>query len=218
MRRALNSTLLRQLGHGYYRKPLRRDGGTGDGDDAGGGGAGGAEGGNDGGNAGGGDGDKTFTQADIDRIVADRLKRHKPVGYDDLKAKAKELDTLKAANATEQEKAVAEAEKRAKEAARSEASPRIVKAEFKAAAAGRVDKDALDGFLDYADLSKFVGDDGEPDEKAIEAVIAKLAGAGGGGGKGRPKADPSQGGKGGSAVSSADAGRAEAARRFGDKK
>ena len=41
--------------------------------------------------------EKTFTQADVERIIADRLKREreKYADYDDLKAKAAEADTSK---------------------------------------------------------------------------------------------------------------------------
>jgi hypothetical protein len=114
---------------------------------------------------------KTFSQADLDRIVADRVSRERAKygDYADLKKKA-------AAAMTEQERAVAEAEQRGKTAAQTATSGRLARAEFKAAAAGKVEKDALDGFLEYADLAKFVGDDGEPDTKAIEAVVKKLAG------------------------------------------
>jgi hypothetical protein len=90
----------------------------------GGGGAGaGATGGTDGagttGGAGQGTGDggtgagadKTFTQAEIDRIVADRLARQKGqfADYDDLKTKAAELEALKQSQMTEQEKIAAHA-------------------------------------------------------------------------------------------------------------
>lgn len=117
------------------------------------------------------DSGKTFTQADLDRVVADRVAREraKYSDYGDLKKKA-------AAAMTEQERAVAEAEHRGKTAAQTAASGRLARAEFKAAAAGKIEKDALDGFLEYADLTKFVGDDGEPDTKAIEAVVKKLGG------------------------------------------
>jgi hypothetical protein len=114
---------------------------------------------------------KTFSQADLDRIVADRVARERAKygDYADLKKKA-------AAAMTEQERAVADAEARGKSAAQAEVGPRLVRAEFRSAAAGKVEKDALDGFLEYADLSKFVKDDGEPDAKAVEAVVKKLAG------------------------------------------
>jgi hypothetical protein len=46
------------------------------------------------------------TQADLDRIIADRLRRQKSqfADYDDLKAKATELDQIRAANQTEAER------------------------------------------------------------------------------------------------------------------
>jgi hypothetical protein len=115
--------------------------------------------------------DRRFTQADIDRVVADRVSREraKYADYGDLKKKA-------AAAMTEQERAVAEAEQRGAQTATSKAAGRLARAEFRAAAAGRIDKEALDAYLEDADVSKFVGDDGEPDLKAIEARIKRLGG------------------------------------------
>lgn len=115
---------------------------------------------------------KTFSQADVDRIVADRVARAnaKYADYGDLKKRA-------AAAMTEQERAVAEAEQRGKTTATEAANARVARAELKAAAKDAdVDKATLDGFLAYADLSKFVGADGEPDDKAIAAVVKQLAG------------------------------------------
>lgn len=119
--------------------------------------------------------EKTFTQADLDRVVADRIAREKAkyADYGDLKRKA-------AAAMTENEKAIAEAEQRGRSAALAAAGTRLAKAEFRASAAGKVPADALDGFLEYADLKRFVDDDGEPDTKAIAAAIKKLAGSGNG--------------------------------------
>lgn len=62
---------------------------------------------------------KTFTQADVDRLIADRLKRAKPADYDEARKKAAEFDKLQEASQTEQEraaKAAAETEKRAEQA------------------------------------------------------------------------------------------------------
>lgn len=49
---------------------------------------------------------KTFTQADVDRLIADRLdrERKKYTGFDDLKKKAAEFDKLEEAKKTEVEK------------------------------------------------------------------------------------------------------------------
>jgi hypothetical protein len=89
---------------------------------------------------------------------------------------AKELAQFRQSQMTETEKAVAEAEARGRTAALTATGSRLAKAELRAAAAGTVDKATLDGFLEYADLSKFVGDDGEPNTKAIEAAVKKLGG------------------------------------------
>ena len=55
--------------------------------------------------------EKTFTQAQVDAIVADRLARDRKdrADYDDLKAKAAELDKLKEAGKSELEKAQSQA-------------------------------------------------------------------------------------------------------------
>lgn len=90
------------------------------------------------------------------------------------------LDELNAAQMTEQEKAVAkavaDAEARVKTDTLASTAIRLARAELRAAAGSRVEASALDGFLEYADLSKFVGENGEPDDKAIKAAIDKLAG------------------------------------------
>ncbi len=88
----------------------------------------------------------------------------------------KELADLRKAAMSEQERAIAEAKSSALAEANKAAAPRLVRAEFKAAAAGKVDKETLDAYLEDVDLSKFVNDDGEPDVKAIEARIKRLGG------------------------------------------
>lgn len=93
---------------------------------------------------------------------------------------AKELEKVRAAAMTEQERAVAEAETRGRTAAVAEAGRRLARAELRAAAADlHIDKSTLDGFLEYADLSRFVRDDGEPDDKAIQAAVKRLGGSAG---------------------------------------
>jgi len=89
---------------------------------------------------------------------------------------AKELEKVRAAAMTETEKAVNEARAAGAAEAAKKAGPRLVRAEFRAAAAGSVDKQTLDAYLEDVDLSKFLTDDGEPDSKAIEARIKRLGG------------------------------------------
>lgn len=93
------------------------------------------------------------------------------------KAAEKERDELRKAAMTDQEKAVAAAKADALTEANKAIAPRLVAAEFRAlAAAAGVTREALDGFLKYADLTRFVGDDGEPDAKEITAAVKSLGG------------------------------------------
>ena len=84
-----------------------------------------------------------------------------------------ELATLKAANMSEQEKAVTAAEKAGRTAAIAEAAPQIAQARLEAAAA-RAGVD-LSEFAEFIDLKKFVGEDGQVDDKAIKAAVTKFA-------------------------------------------
>lgn len=99
---------------------------------------------------------------------------------------AEELEKLRQERMTETEKAVAEAEKRARAEAAREYGARLARAEFRAAAASK--GLALgDDVFDLIDTAKFVGDDGEIDEAAIKQAVAKLA-------KLAPKQSPASGG------------------------
>lgn len=89
---------------------------------------------------------------------------------------AKELEKVRAAAMTEAEKAAAEAKAAGLAEAARIAGPRLVRAEFRAAAAGQVDQDALNAYLEDVDLTKFLDDSGEPDLKAIAARIKRLGG------------------------------------------
>ena len=110
------------------------------------------------------------------------------------KAAEKELAALRKASMTEQEKAIAEAKTAAATEANKATAPRLVRAELRAAAAeAGLPKQALDGFLKYADLSRFVNDAGEPDDKAIAAAVKDLGGTTNG------RADFDGGARGGSA-------------------
>lgn len=55
---------------------------------------------------------------------------------------------------------------------------RLVKAEFKAAVAGKVTKEVLDTFLEDMDLTKFFKEDGEVDEARVTAKALLIAPAG----------------------------------------
>lgn len=90
----------------------------------------------------------------------------------EAKAATAEIEKVRQASMTEAEKAVAEAEARGRSAAASDFGKRLATSEIRATAA---DAGAdLAGVFDYLDLARFVGDDGEPDTKAITAFVDGL--------------------------------------------
>ena len=87
---------------------------------------------------------------------------------------AKELEELRKASMTEQEKAVEAAKAEARTAALREVGNRIVDAEFRAAAAGRLDKERVDALLEGLDRSRFITDDGEVDTEKVAAYVERI--------------------------------------------
>ena len=152
------------------------DGGAGNGagEGSGDGGASGAAatGSGTAGEAAGGTGDegKTFTQADVDRIIAGRLSKF--ADYDQIKT---ELTEVKQANQTESEKAITAAKDEARQAALAEAGPRLVAAEFRIALAGRRTADEVAKLIEDYDLSKYLTDSGEVDTKRVSEKADLLA-------------------------------------------
>lgn len=115
---------------------------------------------------------KTLTQADVDKIVTDRLKREREkfADYEDLKTKAGKLAAIEAAQLTDAEKsaaALAAAEKR-----NTDLTNRTVRAEVRALAAESFE-DPSDAHL-YLDLSKYVDAKGDIDADSIKADLAEL--------------------------------------------
>lgn len=99
------------------------------------------------------------------RLRKDAEKAHK--------AATAELEKLREASMSEQEKAVSAAKAEGRTEALREAGTRMVDAEVRAAATGRnVDTDAL---LEGLDRSKFLDADGDPDRDSITAWIDRVA-------------------------------------------
>jgi hypothetical protein len=112
----------------------------------------------------GGTGDTTDWKA-MARQWEDRAKANKTA--------AEELAALKASNQTEQEKAVADAEKAGRTAAATEYGAKLAAAEFRAAVAkAGID---LGEASDLIDTTRFVTADGDADTAAIKAAVDKLA-------------------------------------------
>jgi hypothetical protein len=84
----------------------------------------------------------------------------------------RELEQTRTASLSDQERAVAEAKAAGRSEASAENGKRLARAEIRAAAAASGLKVTADD-LDDLDMSKYIGDDGEPDEKAIEKRIKR---------------------------------------------
>lgn len=83
----------------------------------------------------------------------------------------KELEHLRTAQMSDAEKAIAEAERRGREAATAELSKQLAEARLRAAASGRVSD--VDALVELVDVSKFVTENGV-DDAAIAATIERF--------------------------------------------
>lgn len=145
------------------------------------------------------------SQADLDRIISERLARDRRsnfADYDELKRKAAEHDKAIEDAKTEQQKAVDAARKEGETAALQTANRRLVAAEARALAAEgkwRVSATAVVRQLDLSGVK--VTESGDVDADAIKVALADLAknepGLVDDGKGGKPKPDSTQGGSGG---------------------
>jgi hypothetical protein len=116
---------------------------------------------------------KTFTQAELDRVIADRLARQKAqfADYDELKAKADKLKEIEDANKTELERAQQRAQELETQA--TEAAERAKRTAMRAAIVaeaskqGAVDPEDVFALLDKTKVT--IGDDDQV-TGAAEAV------------------------------------------------
>jgi hypothetical protein len=117
------------------------------------------------------------SQADLDRIINERLTRErgKFADYNDLKTKATKLDQIEQANASELEKAVSKAKDEGRAEVQTAANTRLIKAEARALAAAAKFRDPADAvaFLNLADVE--VSEDGDVDAKKVKALLDELA-------------------------------------------
>jgi hypothetical protein len=121
--------------------------------------------------------DRTFTQAELDRVVQDRIarERSKYEGFDDLKKKAEQFDKLQQDQLSELERANAAREKAQADAtaAIDRANQTLIRAEILAAATKHkaVKPEHLHRLIDTDTVT--VGDDGQVTgaEEAVQAFL-----------------------------------------------
>lgn len=111
---------------------------------------------------------KTF-----DAEYVEKLRKENAKWRTDAKTATSELEKVRQSSMTETEKAAAEAEARGRAAATTEFGQRLATSQFDALASKRNPTFDTSAFLEIVDLKKFVGEDGEPDEKAIAAAVEK---------------------------------------------
>lgn len=97
-----------------------------------------------------------------------------PEKLQELRDKADRHDALERELMSDKDKAVVEAREAARAEALASVTPRLVAAEFKAAAAGRVEPDRLATILEPLDLSKFLDGD-EVDTDKVAAFVDGIA-------------------------------------------
>lgn len=149
-------------------QPRRDEGGHGGGE-GGSGGEGGTGGGGGDGGKGGGEGERTFTQADVDRIVQGRLSKYSD--YDDV---VRERDELKSANATEAEKAIDQARKEARDEVLATSNERLLRAESRGLAAELQFHNPGEAHM-YLDTENLPIKDGDVDIDALRAQLEQIA-------------------------------------------
>lgn len=86
---------------------------------------------------------------------------------------AKELEKLRAQQMTEQEKAIAEAVAATRTGIMAEVGTKLARASIEAALTGVVPNPA--DVIEDLNLARYIGEDGEPDSKAIDKLRAKYA-------------------------------------------
>jgi hypothetical protein len=87
---------------------------------------------------------------------------------------AKDFEAQRKAAMTEAERAVVEAEERGRTAALTSFGQRLVRTEFIAEAAKRNSNFDATSILDDLNLARYIGEDGEPDSKAIVKAAQRL--------------------------------------------
>lgn len=119
------------------------------------------------------DGDDGAELREAGKRALDEERKARRAAEAQLKKHAAELEQLKQASMSETERAIAQARAEARRETLAAATERLVRAEVRAAAAGKL-ADPGDAAYLLGDLSGFADDDGEVDSKAISKAIDEL--------------------------------------------
>lgn len=109
----------------------------------------------------------------FDKAYVEQLRREAAKYRTEAKKASDAAEALRKSQMSEAEKAIAEAKQAGRAEAATEYGTRLARTELKAAAAAKqVD---LAEVLEDLDLTRYVGDDGEPDLKRIQATVDRFA-------------------------------------------
>lgn len=115
---------------------------------------------------------KAVTAEDLARVQA-ALDKERDL-HKAAKQQLSQITQAQRAAMDEGERKILEARESAAAEVRMQYGSRLAQTEFRAAAAARNAEYDVSKALAYVDLTKFVGEDGEPDTKAIKAAVADL--------------------------------------------
>ncbi len=114
--------------------------------------------------------------AEVDRLRGELQKARKWEERAKANSKAaKELEEFKQQSMSETEKAIDQARTEGRRQALTESGAKIVAAEIRAAAKGRMAGEQVSTLIDNVNLSRFVDDDGEVDRDALIAFVDGIA-------------------------------------------
>jgi len=99
-------------------------------------------------------------------------KKHERTSKDNFN----ELEKVRKANQTAEEKALDQARSEGEKAGIAKAAPKLVRAEMVVAANGRLTGKAIDSLLESLDHTKLLSDDGDVDTDKVAALIEGIAG------------------------------------------
>lgn len=112
---------------------------------------------------------KTFTEDYVKELRAEAAKHRT-----EAKKWQTEVDKVRQSSLTEAERAVVEAEQRGRASVLAEFGQKLARSAFVAEAARRNPGYDAAAVLDDLNLARYIGDDGEPDSKAITAAVERL--------------------------------------------
>jgi uncharacterized protein YfcZ (UPF0381/DUF406 family) len=114
-------------------------------------------------------------EVDVKKLMEERDKwqHFSRLHEDKWKTLSKELDDLRKANMPDTERAIEEAKEKARNETLAQVGSRLATAELRAAAAA-AGVEIPDSVSQYLDVTRFIGEDGNPNTEAISTFVASL--------------------------------------------